>query len=166
MSPTTTYWLCSNCNSAFSTAMAGVCPICERAMKPRVRPRSSRSGQVASPQVLAREVNVKPVEFHETRAGYPLGVGAPMGRAFNWGAVLKRDPCVYCGGRVNSIDHIVPMDRSAPVPAFGKQTWLNHIGACRECNGRKGSTLLLFYLLEIAFERELVGRPLSLAPAA
>lgn len=40
--------------------------------------------------------------------------------------------CAYCAKRpVESIDHVIPRSRN------GEHTWLNTVGACTPCNGRK-----------------------------
>ncbi len=47
--------------------------------------------------------------------------------------VLSRDgyTCAYCGGRGDTIDHVMPESRG------GQNTWLNLVAACAPCNGRK-----------------------------
>lgn len=49
--------------------------------------------------------------------------------------VLKRDGhiCVYCDGKANTIDHILPQSRG------GKNEWLNTAAACQPCNARKAN---------------------------
>lgn len=54
---------------------------------------------------------------------------------------LKLDPCAYCGGLSNSVDHIVPRH------AGGENTFHNLTGACTPCNSGKSNKGLLFYLL-------------------
>jgi 5-methylcytosine-specific restriction endonuclease McrA len=48
--------------------------------------------------------------------------------------VLRRDghTCTYCGGRADTIDHVLPRCRG------GGDTWFNLAAACQPCNGRKG----------------------------
>ncbi|BBY53988.1 HNH endonuclease [Mycobacterium koreense] len=48
--------------------------------------------------------------------------------------VLVRDKhtCAYCGGRANTIDHVLPRSKG------GGDGWLNLVAACEACNGRKG----------------------------
>ena len=48
--------------------------------------------------------------------------------------VLRRDRniCAYCGGRADTVDHILPRCRG------GGDTWFNLAAACQPCNGRKG----------------------------
>ena len=57
------------------------------------------------------------------------------GRPPKWSRALlmKRDKglCGYCGGRAETIDHIVPRSRG------GETSWLNTVAACRRCNSRK-----------------------------
>ena len=47
--------------------------------------------------------------------------------------ILRRDrhTCVYCGGRADTVDHVLPRSRG------GGNTWLNLVAACQACNGRK-----------------------------
>ncbi len=48
--------------------------------------------------------------------------------------VLRRDrhTCVYCGGRADTVDHVLPRCRG------GGDTWFNLVAACQACNGLKG----------------------------
>jgi 5-methylcytosine-specific restriction endonuclease McrA len=48
--------------------------------------------------------------------------------------VLRRDgyTCLYCGGRADTVDHILPRCRG------GGDNWFNLVAACQSCNGRKG----------------------------
>jgi 5-methylcytosine-specific restriction endonuclease McrA len=59
--------------------------------------------------------------------------GIPLSRR----AVFARDnhTCQYCGGRAESIDHVVPRSRG------GKHEWENVVAACRRCNTRKMNRL-------------------------
>ncbi|MDY6795007.1 MAG: HNH endonuclease [Actinomycetota bacterium] len=52
-------------------------------------------------------------------------------------AVFARDnhTCQYCGGRAESIDHVIPRSRG------GGHTWENVVAACRRCNTRKMNRL-------------------------
>lgn len=61
-------------------------------------------------------------------------------------AIKARDKmCAYCGGRAETVDHIVPRSRG------GTLTWDNAVAACLRCNHRKadrtpaeaGMTLLI-----------------------
>ena len=56
------------------------------------------------------------------------------GPAWSRAGVLTRDGrvCGYCGGHATTIDHILPRSRG------GRNTWLNTVAACANCNGRKG----------------------------
>lgn len=47
--------------------------------------------------------------------------------------VLARDSfaCAYCGGRADTIDHVIPRSRG------GEDSWENCVAACAPCNGRK-----------------------------
>lgn len=53
-------------------------------------------------------------------------------------AVFERDQhrCAYCGGRADSVDHVVPRSRSGP------HEWTNVVAACQRCNSAKADSLL------------------------
>ncbi len=53
-------------------------------------------------------------------------------------AVFVRDQgrCQYCGGRADSLDHVVPRSRG------GTHSWENVVAACRRCNTAKRDRLL------------------------
>lgn len=63
-------------------------------------------------------------------------------------ASMLKDPCVYCGGPVSGVDHIVPSSSG------GADDWTNCAAACRNCNGRKGITPLIYFLCWDATWRE------------
>jgi 5-methylcytosine-specific restriction endonuclease McrA len=89
-------------------------------------------------------------------AGSPLGPGMPSGaprRADGeshydaWLALVRRDPCSYCGaaGAAGTVDHVDP--RSHPVRGLGTaHGWVNTVGACSRCNGAKRDLRLLVFL--------------------
>lgn len=52
-------------------------------------------------------------------------------------AILRADPCSYCGGPCEEIDHI------AAVKAGGGNTWDNLTAACLSCNRAKATKPLL-----------------------
>lgn len=52
-------------------------------------------------------------------------------------AVLRRDPCAYCGGPSEALDHIEPR------VAGGSDGWDNLTAACKSCNSSKTATPLL-----------------------
>jgi hypothetical protein len=69
----------------------------------------------------------------------------PYSDSRGWKLLLKRDPCAYCGGKGGTVDHIAPKWRGRkPKPL---QRWLNYTGSCPQCNERKGTLSLLFFLL-------------------
>ncbi len=55
-------------------------------------------------------------------------------------SILHKDPCAYCGGECEHIDHIVPVDGG------GTLTVENVTAACGRCNVRKSTTPLLLFL--------------------
>jgi 5-methylcytosine-specific restriction endonuclease McrA len=52
--------------------------------------------------------------------------------------VLRRDSrtCAYCGGRADTIDHVVPRSRG------GAHSWENCVACCHRCNSRKADHTL------------------------
>jgi len=90
-------------------------------------------------------------------AGSPLGVGMPSGRPLRadgqshyeaWQALLRRDPCAYCGaaGAGGTVDHVEPRSRPARGLGATAHVWLNLAGACAACNGAKRDSDLLVFL--------------------
>lgn len=57
-------------------------------------------------------------------------------------SVLYRDPCSYCGGPAEALDHIVPRY------AGGERTHENLTAACKRCNSSKHVRPLLIALLD------------------
>ena len=55
-------------------------------------------------------------------------------------AIMRRDPCSYCGGPGGEVDHITPVTKGGP------NEWDNWAGACRSCNARKRERSLLTFL--------------------
>lgn len=56
-------------------------------------------------------------------------------------SIIRRDPCVYCGGPAGTVDHI------RPINSAGADLWVNMAGACHSCNSQKNDKELLHYLL-------------------
>lgn len=64
--------------------------------------------------------------------------------AFEYGEVLRLDPCSYCGERAGERDHI------DAVSDGGDNSWENLTAACRGCNGAKGTSPLLVFMARAA----------------
>jgi 5-methylcytosine-specific restriction endonuclease McrA len=64
----------------------------------------------------------------------PYRAQVPLTRA----GLMHRDRfrCAYCGGRAETIDHVVPRSRGGP------HTWQNCVACCAKCNHRKSNHLL------------------------
>ncbi len=64
----------------------------------------------------------------------PYRARVPMTRA----ALMHRDRfcCAYCGGKADTVDHVVPRSRG------GDHSWENCVACCSTCNHRKGDRLL------------------------
>lgn len=55
-----------------------------------------------------------------------------QGPSLSKDGVKRRDKrCAYCGGRPETIDHILPRSRG------GENSWMNLVAACFRCNQRK-----------------------------
>ncbi len=67
-------------------------------------------------------------------------VRVPFGRrsALSRRGVFARDEhrCQYCGGRAESIDHVLPRSRG------GEHVWENVVACCGHCNAKKRDQLL------------------------
>lgn len=55
--------------------------------------------------------------------------------------ILLNDPCSYCGGPADTIDHITPTTRG------GTSEWSNLTAACMRCNQSKRNRPLLAQML-------------------
>lgn len=53
---------------------------------------------------------------------------------------VRRDPCVYCYGVADTVDHIEPVSRGGP------SGWDNLAAACRTCNQTRGTLPVVVYL--------------------
>lgn len=110
--------------------------------------RAKRKAYLAQPEARAKHY-VRTKRYSQTEAGRAIHVaaahrrrGVPLDREY--AAILRRDPCCYCGGPAGEIDHIVPVIRG------GSGEWDNLTAACRSCNATKHDTDLLGYLLQRA----------------
>jgi 5-methylcytosine-specific restriction endonuclease McrA len=84
----------------------------------------SATGAVEVPSVIRLRAYVR----------VPYRARVPLTRA----ALMHRDRfrCAYCGGRAETIDHVVPRSRG------GTHTWENCVACCARCNHRKADKLL------------------------
>jgi 5-methylcytosine-specific restriction endonuclease McrA len=64
----------------------------------------------------------------------PYRAKVPLTRA----GLMHRDRyrCAYCGGRAETIDHVIPRSRGGP------HSWTNCVACCAKCNHRKADRLL------------------------
>ena len=84
----------------------------------------SAAGSVDVPSVIRLRVFVR----------VPYRARVPLTRA----ALMHRDRfrCAYCGGKAETIDHVVPRSRG------GTHTWENCVACCARCNHKKADKLL------------------------
>ncbi|MEY2515859.1 MAG: hypothetical protein QOJ89_3217 [bacterium] len=94
-------------------------------------------------------------DFLRDDGGSPLGPGMPSGAPLRadgqshydaWLALLRRDPCSYCGACWSgTVDHVEPRSRAARGIGTA-HSWVNTVGACERCNGAKRDSALLAFL--------------------
>jgi len=79
-------------------------------------------------------VTVPSVIRLSTYVRIPYRGRVPLTRA----GLMHRDRyrCAYCGGRAETIDHVVPRSRG------GAHSWQNCVACCAKCNHRKADKLL------------------------
>jgi 5-methylcytosine-specific restriction endonuclease McrA len=82
----------------------------------------------------SRSIAVPSVIRLRTFVRVPYRARVPMTRA----ALMHRDRfcCAYCGGKADTVDHVVPRSRG------GDHSWENCVACCSTCNHRKGDRLL------------------------
>ena len=67
-------------------------------------------------------------------------------------ALISGDPCSYCGGSADTIDHIVPLARG------GSHVSDNLAAACRLCNQRKQTNSLLRFLHRTGLQSSVLAK--------
>jgi 5-methylcytosine-specific restriction endonuclease McrA len=75
-------------------------------------------------------------------------------------ALLRSDPCAYCGGPGGVVDHIVPRALD------GQDDWTNMTGACAQCNSYKGTQPLLHSLLYLGLSHQIAALTVERAQVA
>ncbi|RDI54436.1 HNH endonuclease [Nocardia mexicana] len=114
--------------TALSARRAVVLLICDKADAVHHNPDGpvvhSAGASVALPSVIRLRNYVR----------VPYRARVPMTRA----ALMHRDRyrCAYCGGKAETIDHVIPRSRGGP------HTWENCVASCAPCNHRKADKLL------------------------
>ncbi|MBF6181969.1 HNH endonuclease [Nocardia otitidiscaviarum] len=114
--------------TALSARRAIVLLICDKADAVHDNPEGpvvhSAGAAVALPSVIRLRNYVR----------VPYRARVPMTRA----ALMHRDRyrCAYCGGKAETIDHVIPRSRG------GAHSWENCVASCAPCNHRKADKLL------------------------
>lgn len=84
-----------------------------------------------------------PLGGHGMPSGAPLGGDDSGSHIMRWMAILRLDPCAYCGRLPGgTVDHIEPQK----MPLRDTHTWLNMTAACSGCNAGKRDRSMLEYL--------------------
>jgi len=86
--------------------------------------------------------------YDEQRRSAKAKMSQVTGETAEYVAIIRNDPCVYCGAPCEHIDHIVPFADGGPTE------WDNLAPACARHNHQKSRKQLLFFLLELVQERE------------
>jgi hypothetical protein len=85
-----------------------------------------------------------------TQRASPVGVddegriligGIRAWRLEPWETIILSDPCSYCGGPANTVDHVVARGSG------GRNHWTNKAPSCRACNGQKGMSSVPMFLV-------------------
>lgn len=101
------------------------------------------SWQKANPE----SVRERSRRFRQRNPGYDAARKyAPDAETRDWLDIIAADPCSYCGGASNAVDHIKAVSRG------GANHWSNFAPTCRSCNSSKRDRELLLWLL--AFRSE------------
>ena len=114
--------------TALSARRAVVLLICAKADAVHDNPEGpvlhSAGAEVAIPSVIRLRTYVR----------VPYRARVPMTRA----ALMHRDRyrCGYCGGKAETIDHVIPRSRG------GEHSWENCVASCAPCNHRKADKML------------------------
>lgn len=90
-----------------------------------------------------REENPEKAYLLGKRKSYQRRYGL-TDEAIEYAGILRADRCSYCHAAIEAIDHIDPLAKG------GSNHWANLTGACTRCNGSKGDTPLLRFLLRRA----------------
>lgn len=147
---------------AYSTPLLGAekdCEHCGRSFRP------ARNGRFCSSRCRSGAYRGDPRPAYDNRkcqgCGAPLrpeltlaqtycrrecrSASAPSyyGSTPEWLAILRRDPCAYCGGQAGSVDHIQARG------AGGEEADTNLTGSCAGCNHGKTIKPLLHFLLAL-----------------
>lgn len=87
--------------------------------------------------------------------GQRLVIAGRVQKCVSWRALSLKDPCVYCGGKAATMDHIVPRAHR------GANRWSNMAPSCEACNYAKGCSRVLLFLLAKQPLYARYGRPVS-----
>lgn len=87
-----------------------------------------------TPEVAVQRVSARRAQKRTARIGDPAELQ-------EYAAILRGDPCSYCGAPGGELDHIDPLARG------GAESWDNLTSACRSCNARKHARSLLEFLM-------------------
>ncbi|MGH3947871.1 MAG: HNH endonuclease [Pseudonocardiaceae bacterium] len=114
--------------TALSLRRAVVLIVCDKAEVVHGDP----SGLILHSATVA--VPVPSVIRLSTYVRVPYRAKVPLTRA----GLMHRDRyrCAYCGGRAETVDHVVPRSRG------GAHSWQNCVACCARCNHRKADRLL------------------------
>lgn len=112
----------------------------------KVNAESRRSNKARTARLRQQGGEVWQRELRKTaervRRHHLLARGDDSDPIVAWQAVIRSDPCAYCGDpHADTFDHIVALERG------GEDDWTNLTAACRRCNASKRTRPLLLMLL-------------------
>jgi 5-methylcytosine-specific restriction endonuclease McrA len=97
--------------------------------------RQYRTEYLQRPDVKIRRRNTE----HQRRETI-RGTMQDLDSTIEYSQIILNDPCAYCGGSVNHIDHIDPLSTGST------HTWGNLTPACSTCNRSKWATPMLLWM--------------------
>lgn len=111
-------------------------------------PQAHRAKVIAYQKANRAGANERSRRFRERSPGYDsVRKYAPDDDTREWLGLIAMDPCSYCGGPSDAVDHILAVSRG------GANHWSNFAPTCRACNSSKRDRPLLAWLL--AFRSEI-----------
>lgn len=117
---------------------------CQSCGQPFARPLGRPGSRSYCPPCFADLTEPWRIRRRRQRAASANLTTADRRAAREYRALILDDPCVYCGGQTQSIDHI------EPVLTGGSDRWDNLAPVCGSCNSSKGTRPILAFLLSRA----------------
>jgi 5-methylcytosine-specific restriction endonuclease McrA len=129
---------CKTCQQSYMRSWREQHPYAGRDYYERNRERMNAAAR------RGRAANRDRMVFYQQRHRAGGGTAHDRGEirtAMEYSLILADDPCAYCGGPADEIDHIVAIQTG------GTAAWDNLTASCRQCNAQKATRPLLDALI-------------------